>query len=59
MGLGCLLEETVREHLDAGRLQQILESWCPDLPGFYLYYPSRRHLPAKLRVFAEFLRERV
>lgn len=57
--LGYLLEDRVREHLDAGRLQAVLENWCPRLPGFYLYYPSRRHLPAKLRVFAEFLRERV
>ncbi|MDX1458397.1 MAG: LysR family transcriptional regulator [Marinobacter sp.] len=56
MGLGYLLEDMVQDHLDAGRLQPVLEEWCPPMPGFYLYYPSRRHVPTKLRVFAEFLR---
>jgi len=59
LGLGFLLEDAVREYLQAGRLQSVLEDWSPASPGFYLYYPSRRHLPAKLRVFADFLRARV
>ncbi len=25
-----------------------LEDWCPPFPGFYLYYPSRRHSPPAL-----------
>lgn len=58
LGIGLLLEQTVREHLQSGRLQSLLENWCPPSPGFYLYYPSRRHLPARLRVFIDFLRQR-
>ncbi|MCW8125839.1 LysR family transcriptional regulator [Microbulbifer halophilus] len=58
LGIGLLLEQTVCEHLESGRLQSLLECWCPPSPGFYLYYPSRRHLPAKLRVFIDFLRQR-
>lgn len=58
LGIGLLLEQAVREHLQSGRLQSLLESWCPPSPGFYLYYPSRRHLPARLRVFIDFLRQR-
>lgn len=57
-GIGLLLEQTVRSHLEQGRLQSMLEDWCPPSPGFYLYYPSRRHLPAKLRAFSDFLRQR-
>ncbi|MFC6633181.1 LysR family transcriptional regulator [Microbulbifer taiwanensis] len=59
LGMGFLLEDAVREHLAAGRLQSVLEDWCPASPGFYLYYPSRRHLPAKLRAFADFLKNRM
>ncbi|WP_250459289.1 LysR family transcriptional regulator [Microbulbifer litoralis] len=57
-GVGLLLEQAVRSHLERGSLQSMLEDWCPPSPGFYLYYPSRRHLPARLRAFADFLRQR-
>jgi DNA-binding transcriptional LysR family regulator len=33
-----------------------LPSWCPAYPGFFLYYPSRRQLPAALRAFVDFAR---
>jgi DNA-binding transcriptional LysR family regulator len=36
-------EDVVRDHLDAGRLVRVLDDWCPPLPGYHLYYPSRRH----------------
>lgn len=28
--------------------------WSPAYPGFYLYYPGRRQLPASLRAFVDF-----
>jgi len=52
-GLAYVFEHMVSEHLAAGRLIQVLGDWCPAYPGFYLYYPSRRQLPAALRAFVE------
>ncbi|MFN3945238.1 MAG: LysR family transcriptional regulator [Allosphingosinicella sp.] len=36
-------------YIEDGRLVQVLKDWCPPFPGFFLYYPSRRHTPAALR----------
>lgn len=41
-GLAFVPEDRVREHIDAGRLIQVLADWCPPFSGFHLYYPSRR-----------------
>lgn len=38
-----------------GRLVTLLEEWSPPIPGLFLYYPSRRQVPAALRVFIEYL----
>jgi len=41
-----------------GRLVPLLESWQPAEPdGFFLYYPSRRHVPAPLQALISFLRD--
>ena len=42
------MEKTVEDLIAEGRLIQILRDWCPPLPGYYLYYPSRRNQPAAL-----------
>lgn len=57
MGMTQLFELAVREDLAAGRLVRALEKYTPPFPGFYIYYPAREHLPSKLRVFVDFLRE--
>jgi|SRR5579885_461050 DNA-binding transcriptional LysR family regulator len=59
LGLACLFEQQVRDDLKSGGLVRVLEDWCPPFPGFYLYYPSRAHLPLKLRVFIDFLQARL
>lgn len=46
MGLAYVLNDSVKEHIDCGRLQSVLLDWCPILTGFHLYYPSRRQSPA-------------
>ncbi|MGO1070110.1 LysR family transcriptional regulator [Lysobacter sp. CA199] len=58
VGIAYLFDCHVREHLAAGRLVRLMADWTPAFPGFYLYYPSRRQLPAPLRAFVEFVRER-
>jgi DNA-binding transcriptional LysR family regulator len=42
----------------AGRLRPILRAFEPPPLPIYVVYPSRRHLSAKVRAFAEFLVER-
>jgi DNA-binding transcriptional LysR family regulator len=57
-GLGwyATFEDFVHPSLAAGRLVEALASWCPYFPGPSLYYPSRRHVPAPLRAFIDFVR---
>ena len=52
------LESTFRPYLDRGELVSVLGRYCPPFPGFFLYYPSRTHAPAKLRALIEFLQKR-
>lgn len=56
-GLAYVFEDLVSDALNDGRLQRVLEDWCPYYGGFYLYYPSRRQLPAALRAFVDFTRD--
>jgi DNA-binding transcriptional LysR family regulator len=44
LGLGYLPDDYVQEHLKSGDLIRVLEDWCPHVPGYHLYYPSRRQL---------------
>ncbi len=57
-GLAYVFEDLVRPALEDGSLQRVLEDWCPYYPGLYLYYPSRRQLPAALKAFVDFTRDR-
>jgi DNA-binding transcriptional LysR family regulator len=43
-GIGYVFEAQVIDHMTQGRLERVLEDWCPEMPGFHLYYPSRRNL---------------
>jgi DNA-binding transcriptional LysR family regulator len=44
--------------IDSGELVRILPGWYSDAGPLSLYYPSRRMLPAKTRVFVDFVVER-
>ncbi len=55
-GIIYLFEDWLRPHLDSGALEPVLESWWPRFPGPFLYYPSRRHIPAPLRAFIDFIK---
>ncbi|MDE3063361.1 MAG: LysR family transcriptional regulator, partial [Acidobacteriota bacterium] len=56
IGLGVALEEVLSPLIREHRLVQVLQDWCPTFPGFYLYYPSRRHQPAALAALVRSLR---
>ncbi|CAN5790668.1 LysR family transcriptional regulator [soil metagenome] len=53
-GVILLFEEWLRPHIDSGALTPVLEPWWQSFSGPFLYYPSRRHLPAPLRAFIDF-----
>lgn len=56
VGLTFALEEHVAPHLASGRLVRVLEDWCPPFPGYFLYYPGRRHQPPALAALIQTLR---
>ncbi|OOG67274.1 LysR family transcriptional regulator [Sinorhizobium sp. A49] len=57
-GLGVIrtFEEFLAPHLASGGLVAILEPWVTTFSGPFLYYASRRHMPAPLRAFVDFLK---
>lgn len=56
LGLAYVYSQYAAAGLAAGRLCQVLDDWCPEIPGFFLYYPSRKLLPAGLKAFVAMLR---
>ncbi|MFK3781578.1 LysR substrate-binding domain-containing protein, partial [Agrobacterium sp. NPDC089420] len=58
LGLVMHLDFAVRQHLASGALVRVMEDWCLPFEGFNLYVPSRDQMPAKLRVFVDFLVEK-
>lgn len=55
-GLAYVFEKQVEELIAKRKLVRVLADWCPAYPGFFMYYPSRRQLPAALRAFVDFLK---
>jgi DNA-binding transcriptional LysR family regulator len=53
-GVIQLFEDWLRPYLDSGALAPVLEPWWQRFSGPFLYYPSRRYLPAPLRAFIDF-----
>jgi DNA-binding transcriptional LysR family regulator len=58
LGFVYLQYRTVEHHVSAGRLVNLLDDWIPR-KALYLYYYNPSGLPRKLRVFIDFLRERL
>jgi DNA-binding transcriptional LysR family regulator len=58
-GVGVLYTalDFVAPLIEAGRLVALLEDWQTRSAALFLYYPSRRQVPAPLQAFIEFLRE--
>jgi DNA-binding transcriptional LysR family regulator len=46
----------VEAQIAAGGLEPLLDNWRPRSVGFFLYYPSRRQMPAALQAFIDRLK---
>lgn len=57
-GVAYLPEEMTREYLANKRLLRVLEDWCPNFPGYHLYYPSRRQSSPAFALLIDALRHR-
>ncbi len=57
-GLALSPEYIARPHVEAGRLRCVLEDWFPTVPGFHLYYPSRRQMSRAMSLVLEAVRLR-
>ena len=55
-GLCYTYEAYALPYLQQGLLRQVLACAMPPPERFYLYYPSRRHMPAGLRALIDFLK---
>ena len=56
LGLAILYEDQVRDEIARGELVPVLEKFCEPFPGYYLFYPQRRHASPALRALIDHLR---
>jgi len=56
VGLAYVFEQFAAPELRHGVLERVLPGCALVREAFYLYFPSRRNLPPKLRVFADWFR---
>jgi DNA-binding transcriptional LysR family regulator len=56
LGLTYMPEDLVKTHLKDGDLIRVLSDWCPPIPGYHLYYPSRRQSSPAFTVLRDALR---
>jgi DNA-binding transcriptional LysR family regulator len=55
-GVTMLLEVNARDDIARGDLVLVLDEFSTPFPGFYLYYPQRRHASPALRALVDYLR---
>jgi DNA-binding transcriptional LysR family regulator len=56
LGFVATFRGPLQPYLDTGELVEVLADWQQPFSGPYLYYPSRRHMPAPLRAFVDFVK---
>ena len=56
LGLAYVIEPAAESHLASGQLVRVLTDWSPAFQGLFLYYSSRRQIPAALRAFIDMIR---
>lgn len=56
-GIAQVTENSVRDLLDRGKLVDLFPDWNGEIYPLHAIYPSRQHLPAKVRAFIDFVAE--
>ncbi|HVN85527.1 MAG TPA: LysR substrate-binding domain-containing protein [Candidatus Binatia bacterium] len=56
-GLLYTLDAVIATPLERGRLRVVLERYAPNVPGLFLYFPSRAQVSPALRAFVDVARE--
>ena len=54
-GIAQVIDLGIDAHLRSGRLVPVLTDWPDETFPLYVYYPSRNHVPAKVRAFIDFV----
>lgn len=57
LGIIATFEDSLRTEIESGALVEILADWQQPFSGPYLYYPSRRHMPATLRALVDWVKK--
>jgi DNA-binding transcriptional LysR family regulator len=57
IGVAYVFENMVSTLVSEKRLVRVLDKYCPQIPGYFLYYPSRLNLAPKLKVLIDFLKQ--
>ncbi|MGU3496240.1 LysR family transcriptional regulator [Xanthobacteraceae bacterium A53D] len=56
-GIAHVFDDYVGPAIRNGSLIEVLTDWSPQLPSWYLYYPSKRHSSAAMRAFLDLVRK--
>jgi DNA-binding transcriptional LysR family regulator len=56
LGITYTLEALAEPFLRSGQLIRVLKDWSPAFEGLFVYYSSRRQVPAALRAFIDMIR---
>lgn len=59
LGLIYTVDDSVKEHLKSGKLEEVLVQFAPSSTGYYLYYPQRSQVQPKLRAFIDHVKGEV
>ncbi|MBX9840651.1 MAG: LysR family transcriptional regulator [Xanthobacteraceae bacterium] len=57
MGVTQIVVAHALRHLESGALVRLVPQWYADAGSISIYYASRRHVPAKTRIFVDFVAE--
>lgn len=57
VGLLYTVEDRIAEDLEAGLLRVVLDAFAPDVPGLFLYFPSRAQVSPALKAFVDVARD--
>lgn len=58
-GIALQPDFLIRDDLAHGRLVEVMPGWQSRTLGIHAVYPSRRHLPAKVRLLVEYLQQQI